>query len=59
MKAKYYILYFLLVLFSTIEFVWSIALKLIEAVGFKLNELNDVLTDLMDKTSAEIKKAKS
>lgn len=58
-KAKYYILYFFLVVFTVIEFVWSVGLKIVEAIGLKLNELNDALSELMDKTSAELKKAKS
>lgn len=49
---KLYILRFLYLLFATVEFIWSVAVAIIEAVGSKLNELVDVIEQ-------ETKKAKS
>jgi hypothetical protein len=51
-KVKLTILHILLLLFATLEFLWSTLLAIGEAIGEKLNELVDCI-------EAKIKKAKS
>jgi hypothetical protein len=53
MKVKLYILQFLYVLFTIIEFLWSVLVSLFETVGLKLSELVDVVEANITKTKAK------